>query len=502
MRSGVPPPERMFDALHGRWVPEPMRGLVFAFEIGGVDRGWLLDCSRGSDAVVSRFAAGGAAALSPPPTAALRYRDKATFARIEAGEMAEMTAVMSGALICRGDLAKLSRLSPMWVAMQAELGMGAAVGFGDLEGEARALAALRPARAPRDPCRVAFWRRHCGTDALVGSWLFVVASAFYLLLGAILVRVSVVAPAGAAFAVAAYANLVSAALFLAGSLYFVKLSYPEVAYGMVARALQTDPARLSCWKRYVAANEMLIAMWCFLGAFTPYLAIVAYDLAVGLVASALAYLVMVVGSIALMSIWLVAVMPDSLRANGGAGSSYCLDCVLRPLCCLAPAPAAAEKRDDAAADADADAAADAASVDAACCCCYCVCDRGAARGGARERWCRRHCGSDFLAGSYVFVAFAAAATPFAALYVVAAPGSFLAWATLASALPFLPGSLLMARGAYPETANDSLCCGPTDWSADDDDLERCCCDVCGCCARRRPPAEQALISGQPGAAAV
>ena len=60
MRSGVPPPERMFDALHGRWVPEPMRGLVFAFEIGGVDRGWLLDCSRGSDAVVSRFAAGGA----------------------------------------------------------------------------------------------------------------------------------------------------------------------------------------------------------------------------------------------------------------------------------------------------------------------------------------------------------------------------------------------------------------------------------------------------------
>ena len=71
-----------------------------------------------------------------------------------------------------------------------------------------------------------------------------------------------------------------------------------------------------------------------------------------------------------------------------------------------------------------------------------------------------------------------------------------------SALPFLPGSLLMARGAYPETANDSLCCGPTDWSADDDDLERCCCDVCGCCARRRPPAEQALISGQPGAAAV
>ena len=116
--SSVPTPERMFDALHGRWVPEPMRGLVFAFEIGGIDRGWLLDCSHGRDAVVSRFAAGGTAALAPPPTAALRYRDKATFARIEAGEMAEMTAVMSGALICRGDLSKLARLSPMWASMR------------------------------------------------------------------------------------------------------------------------------------------------------------------------------------------------------------------------------------------------------------------------------------------------------------------------------------------------------------------------------------------------
>ena len=60
-----------------------------------------------------------------------------------------------------------------------------------------------------------------------------------------------------------------------------------------------------------------------------------------------------------------------------------------------------------------------------------------------------------------------------------------------------PAVLLGALARTPSfTRTSSLCCGPTDWSADDDDLERCCCDVCGSCARRRPPAEQALISGQ------
>ena len=113
-------PEVMFGALHGRPVPEDAAGLRFAFEVGDRARGWLVDCARGEAIVVSRFPAG--AGAGAPPTAAVRYRDAATFAQIETGGVSEMSAMMRGDMSARGEVAKLHALDGVWRDMKKSLG--------------------------------------------------------------------------------------------------------------------------------------------------------------------------------------------------------------------------------------------------------------------------------------------------------------------------------------------------------------------------------------------
>lgn len=45
-----------------------------------------------------------------------------------------------------------------------------------------ALAELTPKFEPRNPLSKAFWKRHCGTDALVGNWLWCIGTVAYMVL--------------------------------------------------------------------------------------------------------------------------------------------------------------------------------------------------------------------------------------------------------------------------------------------------------------------------------
>ena len=116
-------PTIMFGAMHGRRVAAAARGLRFAFEVGGHDRGWLVDCARGDAVVVSRYSlADGAPSEPSPPTAIARYRDVAVFRAIEGGARDEVAAIMHGEMHVRGDLPAFHALDGMWREMKATLG--------------------------------------------------------------------------------------------------------------------------------------------------------------------------------------------------------------------------------------------------------------------------------------------------------------------------------------------------------------------------------------------
>ena len=467
-------PQALFSALQGGRVPAELKGTSLAFELGDAPDGWLVDLT-GEAAAVSRFArAGSGRGLGPARAgvvASVWYRDAATFARVESGGLSEASAILGGSLVVRGDARRLAAFEPLWREAQRAVGRHGAATAGDARAEEDAiLGALRPPkRAARNPCGLAFWRRHLGTDALVGAWLFLFSSALYLALSVALVLWA----ATAAARWGAWCNLASAALFTIGSFYFVVLSYPETMMLTMTRALRADVVKLSCRERVCTANEMLLATWSFLFAFAPYFALAGYYLAVGDVGPALAYLLSTAVFIAMMLVWVVAAMPKSIQANGGRGSSHCYDLCCRPCCCLSDAPL--------------DGTADGVGADEA-----------KKKWGApayHEAFCARHCGSDFLVGSFLFLALGTAATLGCAALVAFDPASVFAWLTFVSVAPFAVGATLFVRSSYPETMNASICCGPVDWTAYEVDDDECCCDVCGCCRpqKSKGPASEPLL---------
>ena len=422
-----------FNAFDGRAVPPELEGLAFAFEVGGVREGWLLDCGDGDrgTAAVTRFAAGAA----PAASASLRYRDEATFLQIERKRLSVTAAMMTGKLAASGDVRKLELLDAFWDKAKAEAFQGGAGGGGGdgggggaggyvptaAEEEAQVVAALAPRAEPTNACTAVFWKRHFGTDALVGSWLFLISSIFYLLYA---VDLCVTDASTTLSAVMSYGNLVSAIGFTVGSAYFIKLSYPEVAVLIAMRAMREDVSKMSLTKRYVTHNEMLLAIWGFQLGFAPYLVIGAFYIVYGYITVGVVYIAFTVVSMGLMGFWLLAAMPENMQKNGGQGSSFFYDKIFAPLCCVK-------------------------------------------KGSGSDDYFRRHLGNDFLAGAWIFCVFGVSATVAVTAFVVVDYASVLAWASWLMTVPFGVGSVLFVRSSYPDTMNSSICCGPLSYEEDD-----------------------------------
>ena len=464
-------PEDILDELQGLSTPKELSGCKLLLEVGGgVDRGWIMDFTA-QEAAISRYDIPGFDDLKskskskskkknpsgPPPLLKelkdlpwVWYKDEKVFSKIESGKMSDMSAFVMGKLAMAGDSSLWDHLEGIWNEAKEKVkerkrrlqmhggGAGAGeTGVLDEKGEddndeddddddevdevARIIAMFKPEVEPTDPRTRAFWKRHLGTDMLVGSYLYLISSIFYMGLCYQSLSKSLSNPDASSdpSSVAhAIANLVAAVMFALASVYFIQLSYPEITMIMVYRAMTKDPDTMSFMERYFTANEMLIALWMITGAFVlPLFLVVIFEVAVlhELKHAFIDFLKMFV-AIPLSGVLNVSVMPDAMRANNGRGSSYFFDGFLAPVLGL--------KRDNSNKD--------------------------------RIAFWTKHLGSDMLAGVWTFAILGVLGGVGIVPMVIMNPQSTKMWLMFWSTLPFSVGALLMLRGSYPETMNSSL----------------------------------------------
>jgi len=247
-----------------------------------------------------------------------------------------------------------------------------------------------------------FCARHFGTDALLGSWCLLVASALYALYAADLVVESWDSD-DVPRVTFAWGNAVSGLMFTVGAAYFVNLSYPEEMERCAREALTVDLDSLTFVERTFTFNDMLLATWSFELACVPYVVIsVTYacdgrDLGLGLL--------MLFGSIVCMGciyVWVLLAMPAHMQQNGGAGSSKFYDSFVHP--------------------------------------CF---------GGCCDRALRRHLGTDLQAGGWLFFGPTALATLGSLVLVFVAPASFDAWSFFVQLALLSIGAGLLLKSMYP-----------------------------------------------------
>lgn len=450
-------PEDIFDELNGEPVPDEIRGAVLLVEVGGEEKGWVLDFSgkekaseNGDTIVIARYdlpesRVKSKKALSAPPqqtyihkngdTLELRslpwiwYKDRKTFSKIESGKLSDMVAFVTGKISVSGDPSKWDGIEPSWNDAKERVtvrrkALNVAGGGGeedgeleaeaedeeedDIDEEARIIATFKPDVEPRDPRKREFWKRHFGTDFLVTSYLFLLSSLAYNFF-------TINKFLSSATSATDVANFVSGIFYSVGAIYFIKLSYPETTMLMAYRVMAIDPSTMTWIQRYFTANEMLIALWIFTLAFAvPYSVVVIYEFT-----KTLNYQKLVVGSLQvivgtlLISVLNVSAMPDAMRANNGRGSSFFLDMFWAPLLRL--------KNDE-----------------------------------ARFAFWVKHVGNDGLAGAWIFAILGIIGGIVVMPIVILHPLSPMAWSLFWSTIPFSIGSVLLVRASYPENMNTSI----------------------------------------------
>eukprot|EP00979_Chaetoceros_neogracilis_P008876 scaffold1990_cov182-Chaetoceros_neogracile.AAC.1 len=180
--------------------------------------------------------------------------------------MSDMSAFVTGKIVLSGDSSPWDHLEDIWNEAKEKIkqrkiqmqtnggggGMALQVGPDEddddedgMDEEAKIIATFKPEVEPLDPRTREFWKRHFGTDMLVAHGT---------------------------------ANLFGAVMFALASVYFIKLSYPEITMIMAYRAMTKDPNSMTFMERYFTANEMLIALWMVTGAFViPIFFVVIYE---------------------------------------------------------------------------------------------------------------------------------------------------------------------------------------------------------------------------------
>jgi len=445
-------PEEILDELHGLSTPNKLSGQKLLLEVGGVDRGWMMDFTT-KEAIVSRYNIPGFNVKSNkkpsgPPLTELKslpwvwYKDRKLFSKIETGKMSDMTAFVTGRIAMSGDSSPWDNIESIWIEakekakerkekFQATGGLMELPALGEdiddedddddaIDEEARIIATFKPSVEPTDPRTRAFWVRHLGTDMLVASYLYLLSSIFYMFLCLHMLSMSLsnadaVDPSKVAHGIA---NSFGAILFALASVYFIKLSYPETTMIMAYRAMTKDPNTMAFIERYFTANEMLVALWIITGAVVIPIFLVAVYEAIVLheLKRAIIDILTISAALPLLGVFNVSVMPDAMRANNGLGSSFFFDGFWAPMLGL----------------------------------------KGGIVNEDRVIFWKKHLGSDFLAGAWIFAVLGVLSGVAVVPWVVISPRSAMAWLTFWSSIPFSVGSLLMLRGSYPEHMNSSL----------------------------------------------
>ena len=164
---------------------EGLSGCRFCFEVkaGPVVSGYLVSCEQ-AHVTVEAYPL---TAARPPCDSAVTFKSEKVFRAVITRKMSDTAAVVTGRMKVTGSMAKLDILEPLLdkvsdAAAQAVNFDAEDNGGKELneEEEADVWKTLKPSVEPTNVMSRQFWARHFSSDALVASWLWLLASFFYL----------------------------------------------------------------------------------------------------------------------------------------------------------------------------------------------------------------------------------------------------------------------------------------------------------------------------------
>lgn len=447
-------PEDIMDGLHGIATPKTMSGSVLLMEVGGVDRGWILDF-RNDEADISRYDIPGfdnsnnrKAPSGPPknldPSKSdlvfsklpwLFYIDRKTFSKIETGKLSDTRAFVTGKIKLKGNQSAWGGIEEPWgkakekaTERKKDLNLEPVIEQeedddeeDEEDEEARILATFKPEIEPMDPRKREFWIRHFGTDSLVAGYMFLIGGTAYMFQTILHLSrlLSTYTPETDAIAKSVLAHSISntfaGVMIFFASIYFIKLSYPEVAMLMMYHVMIKDPDTMSFTERYFTANEMLIALWLMTGSFiAPVLFVALYELFVlRMLQKGFLDMFIFIMSVIFGVLFMVPVMPEFMRANNGAGTTYFFDTFWISLLRL--------KEDE-----------------------------------ERYSFWKKHVGTDMLVMTWTFAVVSVPPCLAVIPLIVLKPYDVSTWLIILIIIPTGIGSLLFVRASYPETMNTSI----------------------------------------------
>lgn len=454
-------PDDIFNELNGQSSPKELLNKKLLMQVGGVNHGWILDFTSSTIAIetydLPASIANAKKAPSGPPSSYKDlkgypwawYKDLSTFNKIELGTLSEMKAFVTGKIAASGEMKPWDYIDSVWKeakviaeAKKREAFLKGDVETGleqeeeeeeeeDVDEEARIIAMFKPEKEPMDPRTKAFWKRHFGTDMLVATYLYLISSVFFVVLSMQVLFVELAKATTEQIDPSTTAHYIGTAFmsifFLIGNIYFIKMSYPETMMVMVYRVMTNDPAHMTFTQRYFTANEMLISIWMFMGAFiVPTILESIFELFfLGEWKHALMDLnTMIIGTVIFMP-FMISSFPDCMRMNNGQGSTFTYDYLISP--CLGLNK----------------------SVDS-------MKTEHRVKYEKRVEFWTKHLGNDMLAGAWELALMGVAAGIPSLIYFVTNPFLPAAISAFWSGMPFCLGSILMLHAMYPENMNKSI----------------------------------------------
>ena len=177
-----------------------------------------------------------------------------------------------------------------------------------------------------------FLKYHFGTDLQLGSHLILLSSVLFLAVSSYYVYVGYTDYDDDFTQVNLLVLFVSSILFVIAAALFVYASYPTELMKLVTSIQATDVSSLSCSEKYFTHNWFLISMWILVIAILPVFVYVIWAYIDGVIDIAILifFLISIIVVYAVLALWLVSCLPESLQQNDGHGSSYFFD----TFCCL------------------------------------------------------------------------------------------------------------------------------------------------------------------------
>ena len=163
---------------------EGLPGCRFCFEVkaGPSVSGYLVSCEQ-AQVTVDAYPL---TAPRPPCDSAVTFKSEKVFRAVITKKLSDTAAVVTGRMKVTGSMAKLDILEPLLdkVSNAAAEEVNSSAGDGDEdtieEEETEVWKTLKPSNEPTNVLSRQFWARHFSSDALVASWLWLLASFFYL----------------------------------------------------------------------------------------------------------------------------------------------------------------------------------------------------------------------------------------------------------------------------------------------------------------------------------